>query len=300
MNLKLSMATAFRSALTLISPELNTRVCYRVKFKRKIDLNNPKTFNEKLSWMKLYYYPQNPIFQQCSDKYAVREYIKEQGCEELLIPLIAAYDHVDEIDWDALPSSFVMKWNFGSGYNIICPDKSKLDKEAVLRQMRKWEKKRQYLYYAELHGVGIPHKIVVEQYLRPSSGVMPDDYKVYCFNGKAHSVMLCQGRDSGEPTFYFFDRDWNLLRINHAGMAAPADFTIPKPAGLSALFDYAEKLSKPFPYVRADFYLIDGKTYFGELTFTPCGGMDSGMPRSLDDMFGELLRLPEPAAKNFK
>lgn len=293
MSLKSSAATAFRAALTLISPVLNTRVCYRVKFKRKINLNDPKTFNEKLSWMKLYYYPKHPIFRQCADKYAVREYIKEQGCEELLVPLIAAYDRVEDIDWDALPNAFAMKWNFGCGHNIICPDKSELEKEVVFRQMRKWEKERQYLYYAELHGIGMSHKIIVEQYLKPASGTVPDDYKVFCFQGKAHSVMLCHGREYGVPSYYFFDREWNLLRINRDGMAAPADFTIPKPAGISELFDYAEKLSKPFPFVRADFYLLNGKPYFGELTFTPSGGMDSNMPYAMDLLLGEQLHLPD-------
>ena len=119
------------------------------------------------------------------------------------------------------------------------------------------------------------------------------DYKFYCFNGVAKYVLCCIGREEGQkPAFYFFDRDWQLQRLNRQGQAAPEGFTIPKPEGMDQLFEYAEKLSKPFPFVRADFYLERGQAYFGELTFTPGGGFDYGRLPESDLLFGSMVQLP--------
>ena len=127
--------------------------------------------------------------------------------------------------------------------------------------------------------------------IKPKNWKAPLDYKVYCFNGVADCVMLCHGREKGKPKYFFFDREWNFLRINYDGMNAPPDFHLDKPEGIDKVFEYADKLCKPFPFVRADFYLIDGKVYFGELTFTPCGGLDNGVPESFDLLMGEKLKL---------
>ena len=118
--------------------------------------------------------------------------------------------------------------------------------------------------------------------------------KFYCFNGKAEYVLCCYGRGENErPSFYFFNRQWELQRLNKQGLEAPEGFTLPKPDGIDQLFDYAETLSKPFPFVRADFYLENGKPYFGELTFTPSGGFDNGRLPSTDLLFGQMITLPE-------
>lgn len=279
-----------RSALTLISPKLNTNFSYYVKFKKKLNLKNPVTLNEKLLWLKLRDYETNALVRQCADKYAVREYIEEQGCGEILVPLIAAYDRVEDIDWDRLPDSFAMKWNFGCGFNIICPDKSKLDIPQTMEKMRKWGKTPYYLRYSEMQYKNVTKKIIVEQYLKPASGEV-SDYKIYCFHGKPYCVMLCVGRQNGRAKYYFFDCDWNFLRINRAGVEAPEGFTVPKPEGIDLAFQYAQKLSAPFPFVRADFYLLDGKVYFGELTFTPGGAMDNNRLPETDLMFGNMLHL---------
>lgn len=150
---------------TMISPTLNTRMSYRIKFGREPDLRNPKTFNEKILWLKLNKYMHDPLVIQCADKVAVREYVKSCGCEEILSNVIGIYDKVEDIPWEELPNCFVLKWNFGAGMNIICTDKSKLDKNQVLSQMKKWGKFKYWLPHSEMQYKYIPKKIICEELL---------------------------------------------------------------------------------------------------------------------------------------
>ena len=278
--------------LTIISPRLNTKARFRHNG-RTLDLNNPKTLDEKIQYLKLSSYDKDPLIKQCADKYAVRRYIEEKGCSDILVPLIAAYDNVNDIEWDKLPEAFAMKWNFGCGFNIICPDKSELDIKEAIKKMKKWGKdKGCYLNYSEMQYKGIKRKIIVEEYLKPQNGVLPDDYKVYCFNGEPKFILLCVGRENGgHPKFYFFDEQWNLARINRDSKNAPSDFTYPKPSCFEYLMQTAKTLSAPFEFVRADFYVVNEKLYFGELTFTPAGGLDLNRLPETNIMLGNMLKL---------
>lgn len=278
--------------LTLISPRLNTKMRYKRAFKRPLNLDNPTTLNEKNLKLKLERYANDPLVKQCADKYAVREYIKKKGCEDILVKLIASYDRVDDIDFDALPNQFAMKWNFGCGFNIICSDKSKLDIDEVKKKMKRWSRSKQYLDYSEMQYKGVNKKIIVEEYLKPKNGLLPEDYKVYCFRGEPKFILVCVGREfGGHPKYYFFDDKWNLARINRDSKNAPEGFTIEKPKCLDKLLDSARKLSEPFPFVRADFYIVNDKVYFGELTFTPAGALDSARLPETDLMMGNLLKI---------
>lgn len=279
--------------LTILSPTLNTKARYKEAFKKPLDLDNPQSYSEKLLKLKLDSYETNPLVRQCADKYAVRRYIEEKGCPEILVPLIAAYDKPEDIDWDALPDQFAMKWNFGCGFNIICDDKSKLDREAAVRKLKKWSKVKTHLSHSEMQYKNVPKKIIVEQYLKPKQGKLPEDYKLYCFGGKAMYVMICVGREFGHPKFLYYDRDFNFLRnFSSSGMSMPEDFQMEKPEGYDDLFRYADILSAPFPTVRADFYLLNGKVYFGELTFTPAGCVDAKKMPEVEKLFGELIPMP--------
>lgn len=285
----------FKSILTLISPRLNTEVVYYSKFKRRINLKNPQTLDEKIQWLKFNTYYKNPLVTQCADKYAVRAYVEKCGCGEILNDLYGVYDRVEEIPWDSLPNKFVIKWNFGCGQNLICFDKNKLDIDSAKRKLARWYKVHSTFYfpYSEMQYRGIPPKLVCEKLIETEDGELPVDYKLYCFNGKADCVLVCANRQSGHPDYYFFDRNWTLKRYNQKGKAAPADFTLPKPKNLELLFDYAEKLSKPFPFVRADFYLENGKVIFGELTFTPCGGFDVNRLPETQMLFGSMVHIED-------
>lgn len=289
------LSSAFRRILTRISPTLNTKICYLVKFKRRINLISPKTLNEKISWLKLNTYNGNLLVKQCADKLRVRDYIEESGLGELLNPIYGVYTNVDDIEWEKLPEAFALKLNVGCDRNIIVPDKAMLDIEQTKETMREWLKDNTYwVEYSELQYKGVEPCILIEKYLGDKeTGALPIDYKFYCFNGIPEYVMFCVGREhEGHPKFYFFDRNWELARINRDSKAAPEGFTIKKPDCIDRLFEAAAILSKPFPFVRADFYIVDNKPIFGELTFTPTAGMDTNRLPETDIMMGKMLKLP--------
>ena len=203
----------------------------------------------------------------------MREYVRERGLESCLNDIEAVYDRAEDIDWDALPHSFAMKWNFGCSYNIICRSKDQLDKKAAKRQMEKWGREPFWAYYSELQYRGVDKKIIVEEYIGSPEGLPPEDYKFYCFHGHAHCVMVCAGREEGWPRFYFFDRKFQLMRINHDGKEAPDDFSLPKPQRVEEAFEIADRLSWGFPFVRVDLYLTERGVRFGEMTFTPSAAL---------------------------
>ena len=292
MEIRSTPNIVFRYLLTSVSPKWTINLLFRLCHHRKPDLENPQTLDEKLQWMKLHYYKDNALVKQCADKWRVRDYVMDCGLESILTEVIACYDDPEEINWESLPEKFVLKWNFGNGGNVVCMDKSKLDKDAAVRDLKRFGKLKFHLLAAEPQYDVVKKVLICEKFIEPAQGNSPVDYKFYCFNGEAKYVLCCIGRQEGQkPSFYFFDRDWKLQRLNRQGIEAPEDFSIPKPDGMDALFDYAEKLSKPFPFVRADFYLEHGKAYFGELTFTPSGGFDYGRLPETDLLFGNMVKL---------
>lgn len=285
------LAITRRKLYSVISPTYATKFFYKKAFGKSLDLNQPKTLNEKILWLKLNTYKDNPLITQCADKYLVREYVKSVGYGEILNDLIAVWDSVEEIEWSELPNKFALKVNHGSGYNIICNSLKQLDIKKSIEKLNKWLKEDYWKLYAEINYKNIPKKIVCEKYIETESGLLPDDYKFYCFNGEPKFVMLCVGREKGRPKFFYFDREWNLMPYTRDAIENP-DIKIEKPDGIDEMFKYAEKLCKPFPFVRADFYLDKGKTIFGELTFTPSAGLDTKRLPETDKILGDFLKLP--------
>lgn len=282
----------FRYLLCSISPKLAVKFLFFFYHKRKLNLRTPQTLDEKIQWMKLNYYKDNELIYQCADKFMVRDYIKKCGLEHILVPLVGTYDSVDNIEWEKLPEKFVLKWNFGNGGNVVCKNKKTLDIKSCINDLKKFHRLKFHLIAAEPQ-YNVRKRLLCEEYIGGIDGEPPVDYKIYCFNGEAKFVLCCHGRGNQvHPTFYIFNRKWELQRLNKQGLLAPKDFSMPKPDGLDDLFRYAEILSKPFPFVRADFYLKDGKGYFGELTFTPAGGFDTGRLPSSDLLYGEMVKLP--------
>lgn len=281
--------------LTRISPWLNTQVWYRRRFGKWLDLKHPQTSNEKVLWLKLNTYYKNPLITQCADKYAVREYVKEKGCGEILNDLLGVWTNPDEIDFDALPDKFVLKNNYFYHMNLVVTDKSKLDIPATRKMLHEWLQDDGHLVRSEMQYAAIPKKIIAERFIETEDGLAPADYKIYCCNGKPTYVMVCIGREQDvKPKFYYFDTKGNLQReLTRDGLAAPQDFHYDIPKGWKEMIHYAEILSAPFPFVRADFYLEKGKVFFGELTFTPAAGLDAGKLPYTDKLLGDLIRLPE-------
>ena len=274
-------------------PEMSDEDFLRRKFKacmgRELDLDNPKTFNEKLQWLKIN--DRRPEYTMMVDKYLVRDYIREELGEEYLIPLIGAWDSPDEIDFDALPDRFVLKCNHNSGVGMyICRDKSKMDVEAVKKELRRGLAQDYYLTGREWPYKNVPRKIICEKFMSDSPDASDfTDYKFFCFDGKVDCVMVCLERSSGDTKFYFFDEDWKLKRLNIRGKNAPEGFTIPKPSCMDEMFAIAAKLSVGMPFVRVDLYQSNDQIYFGELTFFPDSGFDGNLLSETDEYFGSLI-----------
>ena len=281
-----------KSIVSTVSPELTCKILFFSAFHRKLDLNNPQTLDEKLCTMKIGYYDRNPLIKQCADKYRVRDYVKSKGLNFLLNECYGVYDSVSEIPWQQLPEEFVLKCNHGCGYNIICPDKSQLNIHEAKRKLRKWMREDYWRLNAELNYKVVSKKILCEKYLKEEDGSEVVDYKIYCFHGKPFAIIVCVERAKHNTRFYFFDKDWNLLRINPDSIAAPDDFTLPKPACVEDMLHYAEILSEPFPFVRVDFYVVADRVVFGELTFTPASGMDKNRLPETDILLGKMLTIP--------
>ena len=275
----------------LFSDELFLKIKYRLMMKKKLDLDNPKTLNEKLQWLKIH--ERKPEYTTMVDKFAVRDYIKEKLGEEYLIPLLGVWDDPDDIDFDKLPDKFVLKCNHNSGTGMcICKDKSKLDIEKVKKELKKGLKQNYYLTGREWPYKDVKRKIIAEKYM--TDNCYSDDftdYKFFCCNGIVYNVMLCLDRSSGDTKFYFFDREWNLLRLNKRGIAAPEGFTVDKPETMDKMFDIASELSKNLCFSRIDLYSSDNNVYFGEITFFPDSGFDDNLLPETDELFGGFIDL---------
>lgn len=272
-----------------VSDEEYLKKMYKFKMGKKLDLENPKTFNEKLQWLKLY--NRRPEYTMMADKVAVREYIAKTIGEEYLIPCLGVWDNPDDIDFASLPDKFVLKCNHNSGLGMcICKDKSKLDIEKVKENLQKGLKQNYYLHGREWPYKDIKRQIIAEQYMTDSTGGLVD-YKFFCFDGYVDCVMVCIDRHINDTKFYFFDSAWKLKRLNKRGQEAPEDFTLPMPDCMPRMFELARKLSESHPFVRVDLYECDSQIYFGELTFFPDSGFDANLLEETDLYFGEMLKI---------
>jgi len=252
-----------------ISPTFCAKLLFLGRTHKWPNLKDPKTFNEKTTWLKLNNYNHNKLASKCADKYAVREYVAGGGMSKILNELYGVYDNFDEIDFDKLPNKFALKCVHGCAYNIIVDDKSKFDVEKARKKVEKWQKEQYGYATAELHYAKIKPRIIVEKYLCDKSDNMPLDYKFYCINGKSVGCMVCSDRIAGTHEFHvdFYDNNWEKLPYFKKELSNPNP--VEKPKNWGKMIEYAEKLSKGFPFVRVDFYNDNGKIIFGEMTFTP-------------------------------
>ena len=278
--------------LQIVSRTQATRFYHGVMTGEKLDLVNPRTFSHKLQWLKLY--EKNPLKTQCADKYRVREYVSDCGYSDILNNLIFVCESTAEIDWDSLPAAFVLKCNHGSGFNIICPDKKMLDREDTIDKLNKWLKVDFGRAFCEPHYSPIRRKIICEDYLKSDAGLLPLDYKVFCFNGKPEYVVVIADRASNR-TFSSVDISWN--RVDVFKDEITSDSLAKKPHNLSRMLECAEVLAKPFAFVRVDFYDIKERIIFGEMTFTPTMCMSSDYTDFGQQLFGSMIELPHTLSK---
>ena len=256
-----------------------------------LNLENPKTFNEKIQWLKLYY--NDPLMTKCADKYLVREYIREKIGEEYLIPLLGVWDKPEDIDFDSLPNQFVLKVNWGSGQNIIVKDKSKLNINGTINKLKEWifPTSNYYYYSYEWQYKYIKPKIICEKYLEDNKTDNLIVYGVYCFNGEPHYIHTITDAHTNRDRLNMYDTNWNKLDLVY--IFKNIEYDVPKPKYLDLLLELAIKLSSEFKHIRVDFFVVNEKLYFSELTFTTSNGMDFFNPKEWDYKFGELLELPK-------
>lgn len=279
-------SAAYRIANILIPDSIYTRLKFKKNLRRWPDLREPRTFNEKLCWLKLHH--RDSVMSTMVDKADAKQYVADIIGPEYIIPTYGVWSHVEQIDFGLLPQQFVMKGTHDSGRVIVCADKSELDIEEACKEMQRSLDRDFYAITREWPYKNVPHRIIAEKFIQQSDGGLTD-YKFFCFNGYVDCVMVCLDRHIGCPKFYFFDKDWNFLRLNKRGVAAPDGFTLPRPEGIEKMFEIASILSKNQPFVRVDLYNVDGKIYFGELTFYPDGGVDPNILLSTDERWGKLL-----------
>ncbi len=289
-----SLKKILRHNLMRISPSATIRLLYYRQFKRFPNLRNPTTFNEKIQWMKLHELGRKPIYTLCADKLKVRDYLQEKGYGDLLIPLLGVYARLEDIDFASLPERFVLKWNFGSGYNIVCTDKAQLNVDKTIAQLRAWGKVPYHLESWELQYKDIPRRIICEEYIGIGA-TRPLDYKFYVFSGRVFAGYTNTWNAKGQQEMYSFLRDQTPTLLEESTPAYPQSTTPPEnydPNIVNRLIDIAERIAEDFPFARVDLYHVNGHTYFGELTFTPGGGLDA-KTEEVDRLMGQSFVLPQ-------
>ncbi len=275
--------------LRFIPDKTMLKLQYKIKFRRKLHLENPKRFTEKIQWYKLNY--KNAIMPACSDKYAVREYIKSKGLEYILNELYCVFDKPEDISLDKLPEKFVMKLSNGSGTNLLCTNKELLDENEVKKEFKSFIFKVKANLGREWPYMKAKPVIIVERLLEDEEHVNNaiNDYKIFCYDGKPEYVICISDRYSDSCNHLVYDTEWNKIRVASEGARIEED--APKPENLQEMLDIAAKLSEDFPYARIDLYSLKGKIYFGEITFYPWSGYMEFEPDEFDYVLGKKFVL---------
>lgn len=283
-----------RITAPLFPDQLYLRLLFRLHMQQKLNLKNPITFNEKLQWLKIH--NRKPIHTTMVDKQAAKDYVASLIGEEYVIPSLGVWDNAKDIDFSVLPNQFVLKTTHSGGNTgvVICTDINSFNKENAIKRLNKSLKSCCYYAKREWPYKNVSPRIIAEPYLHDDSPTNKgglSDYKFSCFNGIADNVMVCSERHTGNVKYYFFDKDWNLLRLNVRGKECPQGFSLPKPSLIEKMFEIAETLSHNNPYLRVDLYYVHNRIYFGELTFFPCSGLDNNLLKETDLLFGSKIRL---------
>lgn len=268
------------------SDQLYLSVTYWLRFHKRINWHHPETFNEKLQWLKLYNH--KDIYTIMVDKYLVRGFISDNI---KMIPLLGVWDDVKDININELPDRFVLKPTHDSGSVIICEDKKIWNAEKSFRRLKKACDRNYYLKGREWPYKNVRPRIIAEQYMEPIGKGELYDYKMMCFNGKVEMSFVVHNRFKKGGIFVdFYDREWKRLPFTRHHPSS--NITIPKPVNYEKMIELSEYYSKDIPFLRVDFYEINGELYFGEFTFFPGGGLESFQPSIWDKKLGDLIKLP--------
>lgn len=272
-----------------IPDEKYIKIKYKLEMNQKFNLKEPRTFNEKLQWLKLY--DRKPEYTKMVDKYEAKKYVANIIGKKYIIPTLGVWDKFEDIEFDKLPKQFVLKPTHTSGNVFICKDKEKINYKQLRKMINKWLKRDYYLVHREWPYKNVKPRIIAEEYMEDQIGELID-YKVYAFNGQCDYVMVCFDRIKGETKFIYYDRNWNIKKeFSKDGIKYGDTIKIEKPKNLDKMFEFAEILSKNIPFVRVDFYESNGNLYFGELTFYPSAGFDNTRTKDCQEYLDRALEI---------
>lgn len=267
---------------------------YRFTMGHWIDWKNPKTFTEKIQWLKIY--NRKPEYTTMVDKYAVKQYVAHRIGEEYVIPTLGVWNRPEDIDWDSLPDRFVLKTTHGGGGGgvVICKDKSTFDRKAAITKLNESLASDIYSNLREWPYKNVPRRIIAEKFMAPQKSAAPKDlpdYKFFCFNGEPKYCQVIRDRHT-EETIDFYDMDWKHQEFVGLNPVARNGLTpVARPEHLDDMVKICRKLAAEIPFVRVDLYVIDDKEYFGELTFYPASGFGRWTTEDADAKIGRLLSL---------
>ena len=286
--LKRAYSDMHYAAMHVVPEEWYLKRQFLKKVGYPLDLDNPKTFNEKLQWLKLH--DRNPLYTKMVDKYEAKKYVADIIGEEYIIPTLGVWDHFDEIDFDQLPEQFVLKCTHDSGSIAICKDKATFDKKAAKKKL---ERGLRYNYYYA-GGFEWPYKnvkprIIAEKFMVDESRTELKDYKIHNFNGKPKIIEVDYDRFR-EHKQLFFSMEWEKLEYTRS-FAVEGGRSIDRPQALDEMLELAEKLSNGCSYLRTDFYSIDARLYFGEMTFYPAAGFSAWNPKEIEEKLGDCVNI---------
>lgn len=256
-----------------------------IMLNQRLNIDNPTTFNEKMQYLKLY--DRKEQYTKMVDKYEVKKYVSEMIGEKYIIPTIGVYNKFENIDFKKLPNQFVIKTTHDSGSTIICENKSKLDRAMIKKKIKNSLKRNYYSLYREWPYKNVKPRIIIENMIAKENEDLKD-YKFFCFNGKVGIILVCSERRKKLKETWF-DLNWNLLELTEGNHEI--DGTIKKPLNLELMIKLSETLSKNIPFIRVDFYEVDGKVYFGELTFFPQSGYEKFKPETYNEKLGNMIDL---------
>ncbi len=284
------MKNLCKTILRVLPDEWYIQLLYFYHFHRFANLENPQTFNEKLQWLKLH--DHNPLYTTLVDKYAVKKWVADKIGEQYVIPTLGVWEKAEDINFDQLPNRFVLKCTHDSGSIVICRDKSKLDKKAIIVKLSLALKNNGYWYGREWPYKNVPPRIIAEKYMTDDDSIQElKDFKLMCFNGKVKCSFVCTERFTKQGLkITFYDTNWDVMPFERHYLRSKTP--IAKPLNYDEMVELAEKLSKDIPFVRVDFYSVKGHTYFGEMTFYPGSGLEAFSPSEWNKEIGSYLQLP--------
>ena len=275
----------FRKIITKVNPVLSNKIMYCVLMKKKLNLKNPQTFNEKINWLKIYKYTKDNYISKNGDKYRLHEVLRENNLSKYSVNLLGVWDNANDIDWEKLPNKFVLKCNHGSKYNIICSNKEDFDKQKAIKKLNKWLKEDFGLVSGELHYSGFDRKIICEEYL----GKNIVDFQIWCTYGEILFVVIINN-PHGLNEKATYDENWN--RLNFVTSLPKINHNVKKPKYFEKMKDIAKELSKNLIFLRLDFYILENDTIkISEMTFSPSSGFIFWNPSDINDKLGKKINL---------